>query len=171
MTRNRGSYAPVNDEEAIDALLARWARDRDVYVPAGAALAAAEAALAEVRHDHSPLRFWKPAAVFGGSVAAALTGVLLLGPGPAAVADGTLSSPAAVEMATADPSTDPAAFAPQDVQLAAVEAGDTAQARPVGSDAGLAAIADDFPALDNIEDDILMTSHVFTLRPDEEPIY
>ena len=142
MTGDLHKGMPVNDNDRIDALLKGWARDREIDIAPGAALAAADAALAELRAQPGVQRRWVPAAIFGGSVAAALAGVLVLTPGPAPV----------------DTPLDDAAGLPQ---IAAVQP----------EDVQMAAIADDFPEFDGPTDDLLMTSHVFTTRPDEELIY
>ena len=154
MNGEPGSYSPANDEEPVDALLRAWARRREIDVPPGAALAAANAALAEARSAPLTRRRWFPAAVFGGSVAAALTGVLLVGPdgGPSPQA----GAGSALEIAAASEASPAAA--------------DDGLPR-MASDAQLAAIAEEMPALDGPTDDLLMTSHVFTTRPDEELIY
>jgi hypothetical protein len=154
---NTGDWKPANDgtfgAEPIDRLLTEWARDRDVRLAPGEARAAANRALATAGLGR-PARRWMPAAVFGGSIAAALTGVLLLAP-------------------TADPVADVIETAPQ---IAAAE--DTAPPifddglpQFVGTEAALAALPEDLPEFDSPMDDALVASHVFTLGPAEEPIY
>lgn len=149
MTRDWTFGSPVNDEEPIDALLRSWARDRDVAIAPGEARAAADRALASAQAAGQ--RRWMPVAVFGGSVAAALTGVLLL-------------TPASEEPLTVG--------TPEPLVAAVDQPLDDGLPRMVEAGSELAAnIPDDFPTFDAPTDDVLMTSHVFTLRPEEELIY
>lgn len=148
MTRDWTYGSPVNDEEPIDALLRGWARNRDVAVSPGEARAAADRALKTAQGAGE--RRWMPAAIFGGSVAAALAGVLLLTPA----------------------SEDPLTVGSEEALVA--EAGaplDDGLPRMVAAGSELAAVPADFPEFDAPPDDVLMTSHVFTMRPEEELIY
>ena len=142
--------AKPNDwNQPVDALLTRWATaGREVDVPPGAALAAADRALGAARGVSAAPKRWFPAAVFGGSMAAAVAGVLLLAPAsdPAAPVTG------APQLAEAEP--DPRLPLP-------VQEGGTQ----------MAGLAEEFPQFDGPTDDLFMTSHVFTTRPEEELIY
>ena len=163
MNGRTGMGAPMNDDDAIDGLLTRWARDRHVELSPDAASAAADRALAQIRAEDgrgalragSAGRRWMPAAIVGGSMAAALGGVLLLTPATqvAEAPAGQIAAPQT--FAAAEPGSTPLSSLPQ-----------------MASETQLAAIAaDDFPALDSPMDDIMMSSHVFTTRPEEELIY
>ncbi|MBZ6377490.1 hypothetical protein B5C34_04665 [Pacificimonas flava] len=158
MTGDWNVNPPSNDEEPIDRLLTAWARDRDVEVGPDAARLAADRALAEIHA--APQRRWMPAAIFGGSVAAALGGVLLLSPADDPSGSGAPGAAPGVELASSSSSSAPAPGAVDD-----------GLPRFVGTEAALAALPEDLPDLDDPTDDALMASYVFTLGPAEEPIY
>lgn len=171
----------ANDQDMIDVLLREWASNRDVAVPPGAALAAADAALAEARRTPASQRRWFPAAVFGGSVAAALAGVLVLTPGT--VPESAVPAGDVVALSPGNGEPQQFASALPETGLVAPSAGEAAMPVASGNAGGTQLAASDFgpasappldetfPSFDAPPDDLLMTSHVFTTRPDEELIY
>ena len=122
------------DRDGVDALLTRWATtDRDPAIEPGAAMAAADRAMATARIEAMAQpandRRWMPPALFGGGIAAAIAGVMFVssggGPVGAPAPAGSVPQAATAEIAATE--APPAAFtAPAPVaEIAPVELAST----------------------------------------------